>query len=132
MNRSLVIVALFVWGGAIAGAQDFRKVVTIVDELETSLKKMITQEQADRKSDVAALRQEVDRLRELRPGPGMQAPDVAATTAGLVQLSQRLERLELRTDEMHRDFTQLTKAVALLVAELKASGQDKQHQPPAR
>ena len=57
-----VLVLLLVTGNALG--QDFKKVIEIVDEMETSLKGMISREQAERKNEIASLRNEVVALRQ--------------------------------------------------------------------
>ena len=121
MMRSVIVAALLVFGGAIAAAQEFRKIVEIVDEMETSLRKTIAQEQTDRKADIAALRQEIDRLRESRTVPVATAGIEAGTAVESAAILRRLDVLEKRIDKTNNDVLQLTRAVSLLVQELKAT-----------
>jgi hypothetical protein len=125
MRRSLSIAVVLVLGVGTSWAQDFRKVVEIVDEMETSLRQMVAKEQTDRKADVAALRLEIDRLRAM-PG-GARAADTTVYTMGtaLDVIHRRLDLVEKRTEEMHTDLAQLSKAMSLLVVELKKSSKER-------
>lgn len=123
MMRSAIIAALLAFGGATAAAQDFRKVIEIVDEMETSLRKSITQELTERKNDVAALRQDIERLRKGQPAlvPGDAVERSSGIQTELAALSRRLDVLERRIEKTNDDVVQLTRAVSLLVQELKAT-----------
>lgn len=123
MIRSVIVVVMILVGALSCAAQDFRKVVEIVDEMETSLRKSISQEQEQRKSEIAVLRRDVDALRQ-----GQRVPvsaDTAGSTAALQQqwreIDRRLTLLEKRADKAGKDVADLTQAVALLVQELKKS-----------
>jgi hypothetical protein len=118
------LVMLLAFSCAAAVAQDFRKVVEIVDEMETSLRQMVAKEQADRKTDVAALRLEIDRLRALPRGARAADTTAYATGTALDDIHQRLDLVEKRTEEVHTDLAQLSKAMSLLVLELKKSSKE--------
>jgi len=124
MIRSLVIAVVLVLGVGTSVSQDFRKVVEIVDEMETSLRQMVAKEQTDRKTDVAALRLEIDRLRAVPHGARSADTTAYATGTALDDIHRRLDLVEKRTEEMHTDLAQLSKAMSLLVLELKKSSKE--------
>ena len=121
-TRLVATLTLFLLAGTAVG-QDFRKVVEIVDEMETSLKKMITKEQAERKTEIASLRNEVLALRQsLAHGPTMDRSDNAAVPiASVEELARRMDILEKRINGVPQsaDLSQLTGQLNTLVAELK-------------
>jgi len=121
MIRSMIITGLLVLGGATSTAQDFRKVVDIVDEMETSLRQMIAKEQTDRRTDIAGLRLEIDQLRGNQRGAISADTTMSATGAemALDHINHRLGLIETRADKMNTELAQLTKALSLLVVELK-------------
>jgi len=123
MARNLTLTVLLMLGSANSTAQDLRKVVQIVDEMETSLRKSLASEQDQRKADVAALRQEIDLLK-LSRGTSVSA-DTVETGAPIAkqwdQLERRIAVLENRIEKTSGDVVQLTQAVSLLVNELKKS-----------
>lgn len=118
MRIAMVVLAVM---SAAASAQDFRKVVEIVDEMETSLKRMIAKEQTDRKNEIASLRTEVLALRQSL-STASAAPDHAvAAVASIDDLARRMDVLEKRVGggPQNADLTQLTGQLNTLVAELK-------------
>jgi hypothetical protein len=123
MGRNLTLVVLLVVGSALSAAQDFRKVVQIVDEMETSLRKSLASEQDQRKADVVALRQEIELLKQ-HPQVSPVRDTVEALTVTATQwkqLDRRIAVLEKRVDKTNSDVTELIRAVSLLVTELKKS-----------
>jgi hypothetical protein len=110
-------------------AQDFRKVIEIVDQMETSLKGMISREQAERKTEIASLRNEVLALRQsLTTAPQADRSDnVAVATASVEDLARRMDILEKRFSGVPQgaDLSQLAGQLNTLVAELKKVITDK-------
>ncbi len=95
----------FLWAGVvactvnvIAVSQDFRRVVDIVTEMESSLTKMVSQERSDREGDVAALRKDLADLRGL-----LQAPRADDNWNQTVE--QRLASLEARLAALSKPAT---------------------------
>jgi hypothetical protein len=120
MRRVLISLVVFALSATVSSAQNFQKVVEIVDQMETSLKKMITQEQVDRKSDIAALRIDLEHLRSQQAATDTTAKRVAPEPrAGFEKMEQRLAKLEQNLDRTNANLGELTKALALLVGELK-------------
>ena len=113
---------LFLLAGTAVG-QDFRKVVEIVDEMETSLKQMISKEQTERKTEIASLRSEVLALRQsLATSPALDRSENAVIPAASVEeLARRMDILEKRISGVpqNSDLSQLTGQLNTLVAELK-------------
>jgi hypothetical protein len=117
-----------------AFGQDFKKVVDIVVEMESSLKTMIAKEESQRKTEVATLKTEVAELRTALAGPsttsGLQPPPAdPASTAGFIN---RLEALEKRVAESQQpqDVGVLAGQLSTLLGELKKTIDDaKQHTP---
>jgi hypothetical protein len=132
MKRCLIVTALLVFGGATSTAQDFRKVVEIVDEMETSLRKTMVKEETERKADIAGLRVELDRLRAVRrvAVAADSTRSAGGTETALDDIRLRLDLLEKRADGLHTDLGELTKAMSLLVTELKASVRERMVSPP--
>ena len=116
-----VLVLLLVTGNALG--QDFKKVIEIVDEMETSLKVMISREQTERKNEIASLRSEVLALRQsLVAVPHADRSDNAAVASASVEdLARRMDILEKRISGVpqNADLSQLTGQLNTLVAELK-------------
>ena len=121
-TRLVATLTFFLLAGTAVG-QDFRKVVEIVDEMETSLKKMITKEEAERKTEIASLRNEVLALRQsLGTGPMTDRSDnTAVSIASVEELARRMDILEKRINGVPQsaDLSQLTGQLNTLVAELK-------------
>ena len=116
----IVLVLLFVTSTALG--QDFKKVIEIVDEMETSLKGMISREQAERKNEIASLRSEVVALRQSLGNPHADRSDnVAVASASVEELTRRMDILEKRLSGVpqNADLSQLTGQLNTLVAELK-------------
>jgi hypothetical protein len=99
-------------------AQDFRKVVEIVTDMETSLKKLIQQEQSQRKEDVAALQSQLNELRSA-------IANTSSTNGQAVSASveQRLAAIEQKigADQPSNSLPELTKQLAALLEELRKS-----------
>ncbi len=129
--RCMIVTALLVFSSATSMGQDFRKVVEIVDEMETSLRKSVVKEETERKADIAGLRAEVDRL---RAGRRLSTAADSARNAGGSDtvpddIQLRLALLEKRADGLHDDLTELTKAMFLLVTELKEATKERAVNP---
>jgi hypothetical protein len=123
MGRNLTLVVLLVVGSALSAAQDFRKVVQIVDEMETSLRKTIALEQDQRKADVAAVRREIDLMKQNHQVSAVRDTGEASTVTDKQweQIDRRIAALERRLDKTNSEVVELTRAVSLLVTELKKS-----------
>lgn len=125
VTRCAVLAGSLFIACATSEAQDFRKIVEIVDEMETSLRKMIAHEEMERKADIVALRQEINRLRvsgpvadsgkavnsgagsTLVPGAGRALPaDSVAradkTCAGLAELAAAVSHLSKELTEARK------------------------------
>jgi len=74
MVRKLFLIAIVLGLAHTAVAQDFRKVIDIVGEMEVTLKQMISREEQQRKGEIASLRQEVAELRTVMAQPSTAWP----------------------------------------------------------
>jgi hypothetical protein len=132
MKTKVVLVLILLLVASVTFAQDFRKVIEVVDQMETSLKGMISREQAERKTEIASLRSEVLALRQsLVAAPHADRSDnVAVATASVEDLARRMDILEKRFSGVPQgaDLSQLAAQLNTLVAELKKVITDK---PPA-
>lgn len=130
----ILLVLMFVTGTACG--QDFKKVIEIVDEMETSLKGMISREQTERKTEIASLRSEVLALRQsLVTAPRADRSDNAAVASASVEdLARRMDILEKRINGAPQggDLSQLTGQLNTLVAELKKVITEKPQVAPAQ
>ena len=122
MKRMLITV-LVVCGIGVQNApgQDFKKVIEIVGDLEMSLKKMIEQEQDQRKTDVANLKSEVQELRVTLAGHS--GKDSSKSLSASPDLRVKVEALEHRVAEMHNspDLSGVAEKLSSLLAELRKS-----------
>ena len=125
MKRFLLIAILLSGPGLQLGfGQDFKKVVDIVVDMEISLKKMISQEQEQRKTEFASLRTEVQVLRASLSERPTQA--IAAASTFPPELLARIESLEQRLTELKPapDMAFLAEKLSSLLGELKKSVED--------
>ena len=101
--------------------QDFKKVVDIVVEMEASLKKMIAQEQGQRKTEFAGLRTEVQVLRTALSERPTAA--IASATALPPELISRIEALEQRLSDLKPapELTEITQKLNGLLTEIKTA-----------
>lgn len=133
-NAASLLILLIVASNAFG--QDFRKVIEIVDQMETSLKDMISREQAERKTEIASLRSEVLALRQsLTTAPRADRSDnVAVATASVEDLARRMDILEKRFSGVPQgaDLSHLAAQLNTLVAELKKVISDKPQAVPAQ
>jgi len=122
MKRLLLAAILLSSAGLQQGfGQDFKKVIEIVGEMETSLKKMISEEQVQRKSEFAGLKTEVEALRTtLLKGPNAETSGTSAIPPELVA---RIEALEKRFGEVKPapEISALTEKLSSLLSELRKS-----------
>jgi hypothetical protein len=100
--------------------------------METSLRKTMVKEETERKADIAGLRVELDRLRAVRrvAVAADSTRSAGGTETALDDIRLRLDLLEKRADGLHTDLGELTKAMSLLVTELKASVRERMVSPP--
>ncbi len=128
MRRSIIALLSMVVFGSVGHSQDFKKVVDIVDEMESSLKTMIANEEGQRKTEVASLRSEVAELRTAMVNSSSAHSSTVSevdpsSTAGLVE---RLEILEKKLDDSKhsQEFAQLTGQLSELLGELRKTIDD--------
>lgn len=128
MVRKLFLIAIMLGLAHTAVAQDFRKVIDIVGEMEVTLKQMISREEQQRKGEIASLRQEVAELRTV-----MAQPSAGMTATGIEPLSLRVEALEQRVSGISTgpELAVLTGQLSTLVAELRKTIDDTRLKPPA-
>ncbi|MGA9120474.1 MAG: hypothetical protein WB699_14015 [Bacteroidota bacterium] len=133
MKRVMVLLIAAVVSTFTARSQEFKKVVDIVVEMESSLKAMIAKEEGQRKAEVASLQTEVAGLRTALASSAPSNPSSgsnldAASTAGLVQ---RIEALEKRVgnDRHSEEFAVLTGQLGNLLGELKKTLDDAKARP---
>ena len=132
MRRTATVV-LFLLGLVLRGeAQDFKKVVDIVVDMEASLKKMIATETADRKASTDSLRIELAGIRTSIPNTSAENSPV------LENLDSRIGTLERRLDELkaNSDLRSMSGELSSLITELKKAIDEsrlsnKQLSPPA-
>jgi hypothetical protein len=123
MKSKVVTILVLLLVTSTALGQDFKKVIEIVDEMETSLKGMISREQTERKNEIASLRSEVLALRQsLTTAPRTDRSENAGiASASVDELARRMDILEKRINGVpqNADLSQLTGQLNTLVAELK-------------
>jgi hypothetical protein len=119
-----VIVLIFVFALG-ANAQDFKKVVDIVVEMEASLKNMITKEESQRKTEVSALKSQVDELRTTFAHVNTTRPEEAKIT-NVELLAERIDAMEKKVGENSHstEVATLTTQLSGLLVELRKSIDD--------
>jgi hypothetical protein len=97
-------------------AQDFKKVVEIVDEMENSLKQMISKEESQRQSEISFLKNDIEKINQHIQNAtteNLQAPDIEI-------LNNRIESLENKLQGNNSPgINELTNQLNQLIAELK-------------
>lgn len=98
-------------------AQDFKKIVAIVAEMEASLKKSIVNEASQRNADVAAIRKQLSELQASLNEPG----SVPGRSDSQKDIEVRLQALEKTVEAMQHDVKTkgLLDTLASLLTELK-------------
>lgn len=108
-----------------ASAQEFKKVVEIIVDMETSLKKMISNEEAQRKTEIENLKTEMQALRTSLTDRTTLASSNAAPSDQT--LAARIDGLEQKFSALHATEKQspavdeLTDQLSKLITELKAA-----------
>jgi hypothetical protein len=121
--KRLLLTAMLLCGACLQQGfgQDFKKVVDIVADMETSLKKMIVQEQEQRKSEFAGLKTDVQVLRAAL----MERPNAAVASATTLppELIARIEALEQRLSDLKPapEIAEVTQKLSGLVGQLKSA-----------
>ena len=120
-------IALCVAQNAAVG-QDFRKVVEIVGDMESTLKKMIKTEESQRKTEIASLKSDLAALRTsmaTSAAPPSVQP-VGSASFAVDGLAPRVEVLEKRVAELQPsgNIAILSSQLSTLIAELKKTIDD--------
>jgi hypothetical protein len=109
-----------------ATAQDFKKVVEIVDQMETSLKQMIANEEQLRQSEISALKNDIDKINQ-------QVKNVSADVLqpnDIQLLNSRIELLEKNINENKSPgIPELAGQLSQLITELKKVIETEQKAP---
>jgi hypothetical protein len=97
-------------------AQDFKKNVEIVDEMETSLKQMIATEEQQRQSEISLIKNDIEKINQ-------QIQNVTAdnlSSSEVKTLNSRIESLETEiSGNNSAESYELTNQLIQLIAELK-------------
>ncbi|MBI5473061.1 MAG: hypothetical protein HY961_12025 [Ignavibacteriae bacterium] len=122
MNKSFVLVTVLLVLCFSASGQDFKKVVDIVVDIESTLKQKIASEETQRKQDMAALKSEVESLRSslAMASSATTSSPPAADPAATAALEKRLDALEkLVVQQEKQDIGALAGQLNTLLGELK-------------
>lgn len=118
-------------------SQDFKKVVEVIVDIESSLKKMIEEEKLQRKADVTTLRSEMKELRESLQ-PHFSGVTVAASTGewavnGIGSIVHRIEAVEKKIESIQLlpDVSALAAQLNDLLTELKKTIEQTTNTPSA-
>lgn len=134
MKRITIVISSILAFAIGTHAQDFKKVVDIVVEMEASLKNMIATEESQRKAEFSNLKSQVDELRTTfahsspvntsRPGEPQQV--------NVEMLAQRIEALEKNAGAIHpsQEFIALQGQLSSLTTELKRTIDESKKIPP--
>jgi hypothetical protein len=117
MKKALIVLASLFALTIGAHAQDFKKVVDIVAEIETLLKTMMTKEEGQRRAEVNALKSQVDELRTM----SSQTLPANASRPGEPQ-RETVEMLAQRIDAMQKKLGEDSDSTKILALTTQLSG----------
>lgn len=118
MSRYIIAVLLVGLLSPIKGtiySQDFKKVVEIVDEMETSLKQMIAKEESQRQTEISSIKDDIEKITQ-------QIQNVSAgnNSSEIEALHNRIQLIENKLNENKTpDVSELTNQLNNLITELK-------------
>lgn len=122
MRTSAAILTALIIITTVSSAQNFTKVIEIVGGMEETMKGLISREERTRKEEIAALRTDLNSLREVivRSADGSEPAAVASAGGGRPVL-ERLEVLEARLPalETSKETEALAVQLEQLIDELK-------------
>ncbi|QQS35456.1 MAG: hypothetical protein IPM56_14560 [Ignavibacteriales bacterium] len=114
--KSITLFVLFILVSGLLNAQDFRKVVEIVDEMEMSLKQMIAKEESQRQSEISSIKSDIEKINQ-------HIQNVSADnlkSKEVESLNNRVQLIEQKLKEEQTPGTpELTEQLTALIAELK-------------